>query len=139
VIGLAELGGEGLVAAVADRIGKPRAVGVGLALNSLAGLLLPVLGQSPSGALVGLFLFYLTFEFSLVSTIPLMTELAPQARSTMMSGNIAGLSAGRVAGAGLGLALFPLGLAANTLAVFVLNALAFLVLVRRVREVVGGA
>lgn len=138
VIGLAELSGEGLVAAVADRIGKPRAVAVGLALNSLTGLLLPILGRDPSGALVGLFLFYLTFEFTLVSSIPLMTELAPQARATMMSGNIAGLSAGRVAGAGIGLALFPLGLAANTAATVALNALALLILLALVREATAG-
>ncbi len=136
VIGVAELSGEGLVAGFADRVGKPRAVALGLLGNSVSAAIFPLLGRTELGALLALFLFYLTFEFTLVSSIPLMTELAPRARASLMSGNVAALSLGRVLGAGLGLALFPLGLAANVGATFALNVLALLILVVWVREAV---
>jgi predicted MFS family arabinose efflux permease len=98
VIGLSELGGEGLVAAFVDRIGKPRAVALGLIVNCLAALALPLLSRTGTGALVGLFFFYISFEFTLVSSIPLMTELVPPARATLMALNIAALSLGRAVG-----------------------------------------
>jgi len=46
VIGFSELGGEGLVAAFVDRLGKPRAIALGLAANCLASLALPLLGAA---------------------------------------------------------------------------------------------
>jgi predicted MFS family arabinose efflux permease len=51
------------------------------------------------GALVGLFLFYITFEYVLVSHIPLMTEVMPDARATLLSFNVTGHSLGRMIGA----------------------------------------
>ena len=109
VIGVSEVGGEGLVAFFADKLGKERAVGYGLAANSLAVLLLPVLGQTTFGALLGLFLFYISFEFTLVSVIPMMTEIMPTARATLMSFNVAALSLGRAIGAPLGTFLYGFG------------------------------
>jgi DHA1 family inner membrane transport protein len=109
VIGLSELGGEGLVAAFVDRLGKPRAIGLGLAANCLAALVLFFLGQTEMGALVGLFFFYITFEFTLVSSIPLMTELLPSARATLMAFNVASLSLGRALGDLLAPRLYGLG------------------------------
>jgi DHA1 family inner membrane transport protein len=109
VIGLSELGGEGLVAAFVDRLGKPRAIGLGLAANCLAALALLFLGRTEAGALVGLFFFYITFEFTLVSIIPLMTELLPPARATLMAFNVAALSLGRAMGDLLAPRLYGLG------------------------------
>jgi predicted MFS family arabinose efflux permease len=109
VIGLSELGGEGLVAAFVDRLGKPRAVGLGLGANCLAALALLILGRTEIGALVGLFFFYITFEFTLVSIIPLMTELLPSARATLMAFNVAALSLGRALGDLLAPRLYGLG------------------------------
>jgi MFS transporter, DHA1 family, inner membrane transport protein len=99
VIGISELGGEGLVALTTDRLGKPRALALGLTGNILASLLLPVIGRTELGALVGLFLFYITFEYVLVSHIPLMTEVMPGARATLLSFNVTGHSLGRAIGA----------------------------------------
>lgn len=99
VIGLSELSGEGLVALTTDRLGKPRALTLGLIGNILASLLLPIVGRTEIGALVGLFLFYITFEYVLVSHIPLMTEVMPNARATLLSFNVMGHSLGRVIGA----------------------------------------
>ena len=109
VIGFSELGGESLAAGLTDRLGKTRAVGSGLLLNSLAALALPFLGRELAGAVVGLFLFYITFEFALVSCIPLMTEVMPSARATLMSTNVAGLSLGRALGALIASPLYFLG------------------------------
>ncbi|MGZ9224058.1 MAG: MFS transporter [Anaerolineales bacterium] len=99
VIGLSELSGEGLVALTTDRLGKPRALVLGLMGNALAALLLPIVGRTQIGALVGLFLFYITFEYVLVSHIPLMTEILPGARATLLSFNVTGHSLGRMIGA----------------------------------------
>jgi predicted MFS family arabinose efflux permease len=99
VIGLSELSGEGLVAFTTDRLGKPRALTLGLIGNILASLLLPIMGRTEIGALVGLFLFYITYEYVLVSHISLMTEVMPNARATLLSFNVMGHSLGRVIGA----------------------------------------
>lgn len=99
VIGLSELSGEGLVAFTTDRLGKPRALAIGLVANSLAAILLPFIGQTQLGALVGLFLFYISFEYVMVSHIPLVTELAPSARATLLSLNVTGHALGRAIGA----------------------------------------
>jgi len=128
VIGLSEFGGEGLVAIFVDKLGKPRAVGLGFLANSLAALLLPWLGRSTPGALVGLFLFYITFEFTLVSIIPMMTEVMPQRRATLMAFNIAALSFGRALGAPLAPLLYRSGFFAVILGVVTFNILALLAL-----------
>ncbi len=98
-IGVAELSGEGLVALVTDHIGKPRALQLGLICNMLVSLALPWLGRTPGQALIGLFLFYITFEYVMVSHVPLMTEMRPNARATTMAFNLSGHSIGRALGA----------------------------------------
>ena len=123
VIGLSELGGEGLVALLADRLGKVRATGIGLAANCLAALLLPLIGRTEFGALAGLFLFYITFEFTLVTSIPLMSEIMPSARATTLSFNLAAHSLGRAGGALLAPALYALGFASVAAAAVVINLL----------------
>lgn len=137
VIGVSELGGEGLVAAIADPLGKRRAVMLGAGLSALSCLALPALGRTLPGALLGLFLFYITFEFTIVSSIPLMTELVPTARATLLSGNISAHSAGRVLGALIGPPLFSLGMAAVGVAAATLNLAALAVLFFLVRERTG--
>jgi len=130
VIGLAELSGESATAALVDWMGKKRAAVIGLAVTSAAALALPFIGQSLFGALAGLFLFYLGFEFTLVSYIPVMTEIMPQARATLMAVNLAAFSLGRALGAPVGLWLYTTGFGANALAALVLNGLALLALTR---------
>lgn len=134
IIGVSELGGEGLVAAFADRLGKRRAVMLGAAASAISCLSLPVVGRTLPGALAGLFFFYITFEFTLVSSIPLMTEQLPDARGTLLSGNIAAHSGGRVVGALIGPPLFVLGMGAVGSIAAGLNILALAALVLVVRE-----
>ena len=99
VIGLAELGGESLVATVTDRLGKGRAVATGLGGNILASLLLPWIGRTEIGALAGLFLFYLSFEYLVVSQLPMITEVVPSSRATAIALNGIGFGIGRSLGA----------------------------------------
>lgn len=128
VIGMSELGGEGLVSLLVDRLGKRRAVGIGLALNALAGLALPWVGQTLFLALVSLFLLYITFEFSMVSSLALMTEVMPGARATFMAAFVASTALGRAAGSLAAPSLYRLGQAQPGLpSIFVTVAAAALV------------
>ena len=128
VIGLSELCGEGLVAAFVDRLGKPRAIGLGLAANCLAAVALYFLGRTETGALVGLFFFYISFEFTLVSVIPMMTEVLPSARATLMAFNVAFLSLGRALGDILAPRLYLWGFWSVVLGAVAFNLLALLAL-----------
>ena len=131
-IGLAELGGESLVGALTDRLGKRRAIGIGLLLNCVAAVGLAFLGRWLIGALAGLFIFYLTFEFTMVSGIPLMSEILPPARATLMAAHIALISLGRAMGDLLAPRLFTNpwlpGMEANAFGAILFNLLALLML-----------
>jgi predicted MFS family arabinose efflux permease len=134
VIGLAELGGEGLVAGLADRMGKRRAVLLGLLANSLSSLALPILGASLPGAMLALFFFYISFEFTIVSSLPMMTEQVPRARATLMAANVTAISVGRTLGSQLGARLFPISILANAGAAVTMNVLAIILLLAFVIE-----
>jgi predicted MFS family arabinose efflux permease len=102
VIGVAELLGEVLTATLADRLGLRRLISVGAGLCALSYLALPTIGQTLPLALISLFIVFLTFEFSIVTSLSLATEFLPEARATMMAGYLAGASVGRVFGAIIG-------------------------------------
>ena len=137
VIGLSELSGEGLVALTTDRLGKPRALVLGLIGNILAALLLPIVGRTELGALVGLFLFYITFEYVLVSHIPLMTEVMPNARATLLSFNVMGHSFGRAIGALVAVFIYErFGFLPVTLIAILFNVFALLALGELTQKIV---
>ena len=114
LIGLAELSGVGLVARLTDQLGKIRALCLGIISITVACLLLPFLGVSLIPALIGLFLFYLTFEFTFVTLISLFTELEPSARATLMATSITAAAGGRALGALIGPALFDIHILASS-------------------------
>lgn len=101
-IGLAELVGESGTALFSDRLGLKRSIFIGLVLTTAAYLLLPVIGMSLTSAMAGLFLVFLSFEFTIVTSFSLGTELLPGSRATMLAGfySIAGI--GRMCGVLLG-------------------------------------
>lgn len=109
IIGVAELSGESLTAAISDRLGLKRSVGVGLALCIISYGVLPLLCQTLPPALGGLFLIFLTYEFTIVSALSLCTELLPGSRATMMSGFLAAAGIGRVVGALIGVPVWLKG------------------------------
>jgi predicted MFS family arabinose efflux permease len=102
VIGTAELAGELLTATISDRIGLKRAAIIGSLLTTLSYLILPFIGQTLPLALSGLFVVFLIFEFTVVTTGSMLTELMPQARATFLSTIMATSGLGRVAGALVG-------------------------------------
>jgi DHA1 family inner membrane transport protein len=122
VIGFAELGGESFSGFLVDRIGQERAIRTGLLINALVALALPWLGRSVWGALVGLFLFYISYEFTFVCSLPLMTEILPIARATFMGVNISAISLGRTFGNLLAPVVYHRwGFQANTLLALILD------------------
>ena len=108
-IGAAELCGESLTAVFADRIGLKRAITLGLGLAMAAYLLLPLIGSSLSLAMAGMFIVFLTFEFTIVTSFSLSTELMAESRATMMAGFYATSGVGRMIGVLVGGWLWQLG------------------------------
>jgi len=99
VIGIAELVGEVMVATISDRFGLKRVVTFGIILCIMTYVLLPVVSQSFYLALAGLFVHFLFFEFTIISSLALCTELRPEMRATIIAGFIAAAGLGRVVGA----------------------------------------
>ncbi len=102
LIGVAELGGECLTAVLGDRLGKKSALIGGLLVATAACAVLPLTETSLPLALAGLFLVFLSTEFTIVTSLSLTTEIIPGHRATMMSAYFAAAGMGRVAGALLG-------------------------------------
>ncbi len=108
-IGAAELLGESTTALFADRLGLKRAVICGLCLAMCAYLLLPFIGRTLPLAMIGMFCVFLAFEFTIVTSFSLSTELMPAARATMMSGFYATAGVGRMIGVLIGGLLWSYG------------------------------
>lgn len=133
VIGMSELGGESIVTTISDRFGKRRLVIVAIMGNILACLLLPFTAINLTVALAGLFFFYLTFETSLVATIPLASELSPLTRGMYMTVFVAAVTFGRTLATPIAPFLFEWGLMANTIVAIAFNLLALLAVWRYIR------
>ncbi len=100
IVGLAEATAEVGTALLTDRLGKRRSVLTGLVGLGASLLLLPGLATlGLAAALVGVTVVMLTFEFAIVSLLPLATELAPGERASLLSLNVTAFSLGRIAGA----------------------------------------
>lgn len=135
VIGAAELVGEGLTAAIADRLGLKRSVISGLVLSTLSYLMLPLLGHTLPLALLSLFVIFVSFEFAIVTSISLSTEVLPGARATMMAALFAAGGVGRVLGALAGGSIWLVGgLTAISLVSAVTTALALVCLLWGLRH-----
>ncbi len=109
VIGTAELLGEGVSAALADRAGLSRSLVAGTVLSAAGYLVLPLTGDRLAAALAGIFGIYLFVEFTIVVALSFFTEVLPSARATMMAAYFAVAAGGRVCGALLGGAAWSLG------------------------------
>ncbi|RLC03375.1 MAG: MFS transporter, partial [Deltaproteobacteria bacterium] len=98
-IGLSEILGEGCTVFFSDRIGLKKSILIGVSLCTCAYFLLPILNVSLSYVMVGLFLVFFTFEFTIVTSMSLSTELVPELRASTMAAFFAIAGIGRVAGA----------------------------------------
>lgn len=138
VVGIAEAVAEFGSAGLVDRVGKRRSVAAGLVLLGLSYLLLPRLTGSLVSTLGGVMLMIVSFEFALVSFLPLVSELVPEQRADVLSINVAVLSLAHMLGAGLGGWLWQFrSISVNTLAAtaLVIVALIALSLTREARPV----
>lgn len=109
IFGLAELTAELGVAFVSDRLGKRRAVFLGVVGMGLGFLVLPTLNKNLGYALAGTAFLTLAFEFSIVGLIPIVSGLNAESRGTLMSLNVAAASVGRMVAAPLAVALYRMG------------------------------
>jgi len=120
------------VTAFTDRIGKRKAIAIGLVGNCLSSLALLFLGRWLAGAMISLFLFYITFEFTIVSGIPLVSEILPGSRATMLASHMSLLAIGRAVGDLVAPWLFTWailpGITANAVAAIIFNLLAIIAL-----------
>ncbi len=98
-IGISEVLGEGCTVLFSDRIGLKKSVIIGVCLCTCAYFLLPVMDVGLGYVLAGLFLVFFTFEFTIVTSMSLSTELVPSLRASTMSAFFAVAGIGRVAGA----------------------------------------
>lgn len=101
-IGIAELSGESLTALFSDRLGLKKATIIGLVVATIAYILLPFIGTTLPFAMAGMFLIFFAFEFTIVTSFSLSTELMPQNRATMMAGFYAAAGLGRMGGVLIG-------------------------------------
>ncbi|MDY7079717.1 MAG: MFS transporter [Chloroflexota bacterium] len=103
VVGLAEAAAELGATMVTDRLGKRRSVLAGLLGLAVSLIALPWLARlGLAAALTGVVCMMLTFEFGWVSLLPLGTELAPEARATLLSLNVTSSSIARAVGTLIG-------------------------------------
>jgi predicted MFS family arabinose efflux permease len=135
LIGVAELTGEGATFAFTDRLGKRRSVLLGLMISTVGfALLVPARNEIGIGlAVLAIALF--GFEFTIVSAIPLASEIQPLSRARFLSWMIVAMSLARAIGAAVGPLLFEsFGLPGPSIAAVVAEMIAAVTLVRWVRE-----
>jgi DHA1 family inner membrane transport protein len=99
VIGIGEIGGTTATVLFTDRLGKRRAIMVGVVIMIPGALLLPATVGSLPLALLVLALIFLGFEFALISWLPLLSEIRPEARGTVTGYGLAVYTFARAAGA----------------------------------------
>ncbi len=105
-IGGAEFAAQLSVAAIVDRIGKWRMVAGGLVFGGIAYLALPFMNANALWGTSGLVLVFFMFELAIVAALPLITQIAPNARATLLSLGVAGFSLGRAMGSFIGPAVY---------------------------------
>jgi len=99
VVGVAEAAAEFGTTVITDRLGKRRSVLAGICGLAASLVALPWLSRlGLAAALASVMLMMLCFEFGIVSLLPLVTELAPEARGALFSLNVTAFSLSRALG-----------------------------------------
>jgi predicted MFS family arabinose efflux permease len=105
-IGVADLLAELATVAFVDRLGQRRSLLIGTAAYAVSLLFFWLVAGNLVLMLVGLFLIFFTFEFALVTSLAVQSEVVPDARATM-AGFVAGThSVSRILASLLALPLF---------------------------------
>lgn len=99
ITGVGDLSGVLLVTLLSDRLGKRRSALLATAASALFFLLLPALGTMIVTAVGVLFFARMSFEASVVSIIPLLSEQVPAQRSKILAlGTSSGLVGSAISG-----------------------------------------
>lgn len=109
VLGIADVVAEVATIVLVDRVGKRRAVLVSTALYAASFVLVIAFSRALGPLLVALFIVFLTFEFALVASLAVTTEVVPEARSAMSGFVVATHSFGRIVASLIALPLFGAG------------------------------
>ena len=135
LIGLAELFGEGATVAVTDRLGKRRSLVVGLIVAAVGYLLLVPWEGSQVGGLAALAIGLAGFEFAILASVPLQTEIKPHARVRFLSWAVVTMGSARAVGAAVAPVLYgAFGIGGNAVVAAAANVLAIAALVMWVDE-----
>jgi len=102
VIAIAEIIGEFIVITIADRVGTKLTSMLGMLVAAISFAIIPSLTFSLPVALFGIFIMFIGIETAIVASLPLFTEILPDARAIMMSANMGAHALGRVIGAFIG-------------------------------------
>lgn len=108
-IAIAELAGEGLVVAIADRLGLKRMWMGGLIVSGFAYLAFALVGSSLAAALTVVVVWIVSFEITIVAAIPFASELSRDARDRLLSLFAVMVSVGRASGALIAQPIFASG------------------------------
>ncbi|MPZ91137.1 MAG: MFS transporter [Actinobacteria bacterium] len=106
---VAELLGEGLVTAYADRWGLRRMFLGGLLVSGLAYLAFSLTGAALGLATIVVVIWIASFEVTIVAAIPFATEMATEARERLLSLFAVMIATGRAVGALIAQPLFTTG------------------------------
>ncbi len=93
IMGVGTLIGTLLAAGIGDKFGPKRCVVAGLTLSATCMVIIPHLQYSLLAVIVGIFILGIFFDFAMTILPAILTQLAPDARGTIMSLNQA-LTAG---------------------------------------------
>jgi MFS family permease len=129
LIGVAELTGAFSTGLFTDRLGKKRAVSIGLVINAVGYAVMGLAGGNVVLGVGGALVAFLGFEFLIVSSFPLASELVPGGRGRYLAWLVVAISLGRSAAGAIGPVLFTsIGFGANAIAAVALDLLALAVL-----------
>jgi predicted MFS family arabinose efflux permease len=121
IIGLAELLSVAAVSWLLARLGAKVTVAIGLVFSAISAIAIPWLGSFGLwGAELGLFLFNLAFQMPFIAYAPLLTEVLPFARASLLGATLASVGVGRMLGALVAPYLFVWGFQFNALAAMIL-------------------
>lgn len=134
-LGVAELAAEGATILLTDRLGKAKAVAAGMSASAV-GFVAMAMGSELLGlGLAGLLIGVAGFEFAIVSSISLATEIVPGARVQYLSRMVVAQAVGRAAAAVAGSILYAVfGMGAVGMAAAAIATSAAAVLRTRVRD-----
>lgn len=106
LLGVAELGGEGVMVAFTDRMGKRNSFAAGLGATAVSLFVLSAASERLVPALVALFLAIVSLELAVISGIPFASELRPSKRSQFLAWTLVAAGLGRIVADLTGPALF---------------------------------